>query len=203
MKKVILISNTFFYLFLICCQKQPVADFKIHAPYNWTFEPIYFTNRSSESYYFEWDFGDSTTSTYFNTVHYYEKSGQYTVTLTAFSENRKNKDVKIDEITIFQPTDLILNIYKENNTPVEDCLIYLYLTFEDWKSYINKVDSTISDSDGIAVFRNIDPRIYYIDAYKKDINGFWANWETGYKTEPLKKDSINTYDIILKYYDEK
>lgn len=183
---------------IISCHKQPVADFKYDSENYWTFEQIYFTNLSYESYYYEWDFGDSSFSSIFNPTHLYKEKGNYTITLVTISENRKKKDSISKDITIAQPTDLFVKTLF-NNSPVDSCRIYLYDNYLDWKNQLYRIDSTITDIDGIGMFRNLVPNIYYIDAYKefKNKTGYFSNKDTGSKTTFLIENAINPYTLHL------
>ena len=183
------------------CQKTPTADFNIVADRFWTYETILFHNKSFEAYSYNWDFGDSTTSTFFNTSHFYTESGNYLVKLTAFAENGKKKDVAVKEINIIQPIDLLIQVIKTtSNEAVKDCWVYLYNSLEEWKTYTNKLDSLITNEMGYVLFRDMKSKVYYIDAYKRDEDGFWANWETGFVTDTLLAETVNSYIIELKHY---
>lgn len=50
-------------------------------------DPVIFNNNSSNGNAFHWDFGDNTTSTDINPVHYYSQPGDYTVTLVVSDTN--------------------------------------------------------------------------------------------------------------------
>lgn len=74
-------------LFLCGCQEQntPVVAVMVDFQINRTSAPLMyqFVNRSSGVSDFRWDFGDGTWSNDKNAMHEYEKTGTYTVTLTA------------------------------------------------------------------------------------------------------------------------
>jgi gliding motility-associated-like protein len=50
-------------------------------------EPVYCLNLSANATSYAWDFGDGSTSTEENPLHYYQEEGDYDVTLVAINEN--------------------------------------------------------------------------------------------------------------------
>ena len=60
----------------------PIADFGFYIGSG--INEVHFTNKSSNADSYEWDFGDTTTSTSTNPIHNYTSDGVYTITLTAF-----------------------------------------------------------------------------------------------------------------------
>jgi beta propeller repeat protein len=78
----------------------PVADF-IASPTSGTHSlNVKFTDKSSDAYYWSWDFGDKTTSTLQSPAHKYSKAGKYTVTLTVKNAAGKNTMKKTNYITV-------------------------------------------------------------------------------------------------------
>jgi PKD repeat protein len=65
----------------------PTADFE----YEKNALEVSFTNLSVNATSFEWDFGDGSVSTDENPTYTYADAGDYTVTLTAYSENCENE----------------------------------------------------------------------------------------------------------------
>jgi PKD repeat protein len=61
---------------------------------------VKFTDKSSDAYYWSWDFGDKTTSTLPGPTHKYIKAGKYTVTLTVKNAAGKNTLKKTNYITV-------------------------------------------------------------------------------------------------------
>jgi acetyl esterase/lipase len=81
---------------------------------------VAFTNTCTKSIRWLWDFGDGETSTVQNPVHDYKRSGNYTVTLTAFSEiastNEKKETIAIN-VTGIETTELPFKTKLYNNYP--------------------------------------------------------------------------------------
>jgi beta propeller repeat protein len=61
---------------------------------------VQFNDKSTDVYYWSWDFGDKTTSTLQSPVHKYTKAGKYTVTLTVKNAAGKNTMKKCNYITV-------------------------------------------------------------------------------------------------------
>ena len=61
---------------------------------------IQFNDKSTDVYYWSWDFGDKTTSTLQSPAHKYSKAGKYTVTLTVKNAAGKNTMKKTNYITV-------------------------------------------------------------------------------------------------------
>ena len=59
-----------------------------------------------------WDFGDGITSTDENPLHIYDNSGNYTVSLTAYTNSNCSQDTITHSITINIPTNI--NSVEEN-----------------------------------------------------------------------------------------
>lgn len=84
---------------------EPVADFSISSPEAGVNEAVRFTNHSENATSYEWDFGDGSTSTASNPVHYYASTGTYTVTLTAYRNEDSNSATK--EVNIMVPENIL------------------------------------------------------------------------------------------------
>jgi beta propeller repeat protein len=78
----------------------PVANFTA-SPTSGTHPlNVQFNDKSTDVYYWTWDFGDKTTSTLSSPTHKYSKAGKYTVTLTVKNAAGKNTTKKTNYITV-------------------------------------------------------------------------------------------------------
>ncbi|MBU0766105.1 MAG: PKD domain-containing protein, partial [Bacteroidetes bacterium] len=91
-KVIFLILPLVCFLCLSACKKQPTADFNVSATTVTAGNPVDFTNKSEDAASYMWDFGDGQTSTAESPTHVYATAGNYTVTLTAYSEKEKKSD---------------------------------------------------------------------------------------------------------------
>ena len=73
----------------IVVYESPDAIFEINTDMNMFPEsPVFFYNYSKNGAWYEWDFGDNTTSTEIEPTHYYQEHGNYNVTLRVWSEHQ-------------------------------------------------------------------------------------------------------------------
>lgn len=86
-------------------------------------ETVTFTNTSEDAFSYLWDFGDGTTSTLENPTHEYTAAGTFTVSLTAFSENKEKSDEATDVITV---TGVNVIMYNGTNTPIANVEIKVF-----------------------------------------------------------------------------
>jgi PKD repeat protein len=103
-RQVLLLASVFFLFAGLGCYKKvaiPVADFSFHGS-NDTVVPdtLTFRNLSQNASTYEWDFGDSHSSTDANPVHIYTVAGSYTVVLKAYSSSREQWAAKSSKIII-------------------------------------------------------------------------------------------------------
>lgn len=86
-----------------------VADFVV-PPVACINQPLQFQNSSNLASSFEWNFGDETTSTLTNPIHFYSEPGVYAITLIAINPITCNaEDSLIKYIEIFEPVVESLN----------------------------------------------------------------------------------------------
>jgi len=102
-------------------------------------------------------------------------------------------------------TDLKVTIYTVDDLIVKDCHVRLYTTEDDWFNDTNPVFSDYTDTDGQVTFFDIEPRLYYIDAYRTGYSGlgYYCNWYLAYKITGIEKGEFNTCEIHVDYYTDK
>jgi PKD repeat protein len=140
--------------FMTSCIKEPEAGFTYDTDDLVAQQEIKFTNTSNNSSSYEWDFGDGTDPVdKVNPTHLFEKSGNYTVTLTAISKSGTN--TYTEDLEIERPVSLFPGVAAAN-----------FELGEEWSSVNNKL------SDGYEHY------IYYFsdyDLYLHDINDIENN----------------------------
>ena len=78
----------------------PIAAFTASPVTGKTPLTVTFTDKSSDAYYWSWDFGDKSTSKDQNPVHKYTKAGKYTVSLTVKNAAGSNTAKKTNYVTV-------------------------------------------------------------------------------------------------------
>ena len=188
------------------CQKEPSASFEMSRSSITIGETVNFTNTTFDGYSYEWDFGDGEITTIENPAVTFYIEGTYTITLTAYSKNWKKDDKAMATLTVLPTTDLALTIYINGTiNTVDDCLIQIFTTQADWLYYTNVVVVGNTDINGQITFTGLNPNIYYVDAYKEDYSsyGYYSNWNLGYITEALVKNTVNNYNLYVEYTADK
>jgi hypothetical protein len=194
MKRIIYLSLTL-TLVLLSCEKNPTASFYIDMDDPVVGQSIAFYNGSHNSKEFEWDFGDGYISNDVNPVHTYTATGSFNVTLTAHSEGGLS-DEAIMTLNIAIPTLLEVEVreyYSEDLIP--DASIILYPSLSDWNAGTHSVIEGFSDGDGVAVFSDLDPIVYYLDVWEATHDNYsLANEDAGFiKTPKILAHKINRF----------
>ena len=78
----------------------PVAAFSASPTTGTHSLNVQFTDKSTDAYYWSWDFGDKSTSTLPSPLHKYTKAGKYTVTLKVKNAAGSNTVQKTNYITV-------------------------------------------------------------------------------------------------------
>lgn len=206
MKRLFYLS-LFFSIFLVSCELSPVASFYVD-----TFEPVvgqevHFTNSSDNAESFEWDFGDNTFTDEPSPVHVYTGTGTYEVTLTAVSRTGI-EDKAYATITVKIPTLLeveVLEYYQEY--PVDDASILIFPTLADWEdgSISLSIAEAITNEDGIAVFTDLGPYVYYLDVWEANHNNYALKEEdiNFIRTPQIRPNEINRFTAYVDYVGTK
>jgi hypothetical protein len=156
-------------LILFSCEKSPVASFSIDTNEPVVGQPLAFNNNSHNGEKFEWDFGDGYASNESSPVHTYTSTGTFEVILTVTSRDG-HTDMSSLTLTVVIPTLLEIEVREwtadGNGNVVPDASIILYPTLPDWNNQKNSVVEGFTDSNGTAVFSDLDPFVYYVDVWE-------------------------------------
>lgn len=189
MKKIIYLSLVL-PLILFSCESTPEAHF-----YTDTTEPevghdVIFTNDSQNSKRFEWDFGDGYISNDANPSHIYTGTGTYEVSLTAISKSGLNDKATLT-LNVMIPTLLEIEVRENNDNEylVPDASVRLYPTLLDWDDETNIETEGFTDANGIVVFSNLGPYVFYVDVWEQNHD----NWTLGGQSA----DWIRTPEVLL------
>lgn len=197
------IPTYFLPIFLVfgglhACERAPNPDFSFLPRENLEAgDSIWFTNLSRDGYDFEWDFGDSTFSKNFNPIHVYQEPGIYMAQLSATSETGEGSIVS--SMLINDPTVLGFIVYDSTAMlPLKNAAIWIYKNPADRDSLSTPDYSGLSNSEGIADFRNVDPMVYHVWIIKQETNGYWAY--RGF-TSSLLRNKVNRFTVPCNWYD--
>lgn len=94
----------------------------------------------------------------------------------------------------FLPTKLKITVINGAGNVVKNATVRLFLSEDD---YINDKKSILSEKTnekGQVIFKKLDPRSYYIDARKGDLN----NDGRGSKTDKLKEGRVNRVNVVIE-----
>ena len=167
MKKILFISMIISIVFY-SCEFSPEAHFKINTNEPVVGQEVIFTNQSQNAQEFEWDFGDGFISNEKNPGHTFNSTGTFEVTLTAISKSGIDDKASLT-LEVVVPTLLVIEVreyYQDYLVP--DASIILYSSLSDWDAADEKrlVSEAFTDANGIGVFSNLDPLIYYTDVWE-------------------------------------
>lgn len=167
-------------IFLLSCQKTPEAFFHIDSSDPEVGEKILFMNDSHNAVKFDWDFGDGTTTNERSPSHIYTGTGSYDVVMMAIS--KKGLEARVTMIIDVKiPTLLEIEVREYyQQYAVANATVTLYSTLPDWDAQTGAISQGVTDADGITVFSNLDPFVYYVDV-----------WEQNYDNYTLKNESVD------------
>jgi PKD repeat protein len=195
MKKIIYLSLFLPFFFFSCQSKIPQAQFHTDKINPEVGQVLLFTNDSRHAVRFEWDFGDGFGSKEANPSHIYTGTGPYVVNLTAFSKNGLSDEASLS-LNVMIPTLLGIEVreyYSEDLIP--DASVYLYPSITDWDAQTNRIAEGLTDANGIVVFSNLDPFVYYVDVYDATHNNYaLRNEDVGFiRTPEILPNQINWF----------
>ena len=175
-------------LILFSCHKTPNppnASFSVDITDPEVGQTVYFTNNSQNGDKFEWDFGDGYGSSEMNPAHAFTATGGYDVSLTVTSRNGVSDKASLT-LNVMVPTLLEIEVDEYfSGDPVANASVILYPTQADWDAQTNKVMEAFTDADGIAVFSNLDPFVYYVDVWEATHDNYQlASEDVGFITTP-------------------
>lgn len=92
-------------------------------------------------------------------------------------------------------TGLRITVIDELGNPVEGATVRLFASDEDYRASENDVqDAQTSDEKGRVTFKELESRVYFIDARKGDMNNNGA----GVQTDKLIDNRLNKVNIVIE-----
>ncbi len=141
-KNLFIMSVLIAFLFVISCQKEPETSFTMNVNEAFTGDTLSFTNTTISGDHYSWNFGDNTTSTDENPKHVYTKSGEYTVTLKAFSKNGKKTGTSEQTIKIEKAYEIV---YDGNRYPLSKVYLDIWGDYNGTYDYYHFNVALVSD----------------------------------------------------------
>jgi hypothetical protein len=187
MKRIIYLFLTL-SIILFSCEKTPVASFSVDTNDPVVGQPVGFNNHSHNGDKFEWDFGDGYVSNVDSPVHTFTSTGSFDVTLTVTAKGGQT-DKAVLTLNISIPTLLEIEVreWSQNGDGivVPNASVILYPTLSDWDNQTNSVSEGFTDADGIVVFSDLDPFVYYVDVWEATHDNYQLrNEDVGFVRTP-------------------
>jgi PKD repeat protein len=200
MKSTIYFS-LFLALMLFSCESTPVASFHLDTDEPEVGKAVLFINDSQNSKRFEWDFGDGYISNEESPLHIYTGTGSFEVILTSISKSGAEDKAHIT-INVMIPTLLEIEVREYyDQYLVPDASILLYSSIADWDAQTNVLSEGYADANGVAVFANLDPFVYYVDVWEANHDNFaLRNEDVGFvRTPEILPHQINRFTAWVDY----
>ncbi|WP_143305002.1 DUF7948 domain-containing protein [Chitinophaga vietnamensis] len=138
---------------------MPAPDFSFVPTKPVENTPVTFTNLSVSATSYLWNFGDGDTSSKVNPVHQYNKTGTYTVCLSATNPEGCTKPICKDVSAIVVPLYDVPSAFSPNNDGMND--VFYVKAFG-----VTKFNLKIFNRWGQLIFESSDPRIGWDGRYK-------------------------------------
>jgi len=165
-------------------------------------EEVQFYNTSNDAVSFFWDFGDGETSTNINPSHIYTEAGTYEIKLNAYGRDGKDEFysvLTIDDQTPYTKLNLLV-MYFGTEDIVKNCAVDLYDSQSNWASLLNPVFNGETGINGEMEFTDVDPIVYWVDAYKKVTDtSYYSNEKYKVITNKLEEGVTNYYDVFVEF----
>lgn len=199
--KAILYTTILFSLIMISCESHPDAYFTADTDSPVVGQEVFFSNASHNAERFKWDFGDGYISDAKHPSHVYNATGSFTVTMTAISKSGLEDNAAMT-INVVIPTLLEIEVreyYDEYVVP--DASVILYPTLPDWDAQTNSTTEGFTDKNGIVVFANLDPFVYYADVWETEHDNYsLRNEDVGFiRTQEVLPNQINRFVAWVDY----
>jgi protocatechuate 3,4-dioxygenase beta subunit len=91
------------------------------------------------------------------------------------------------------PTKLRITVIDGLGNFVEGATVSIYISEDDYRESKNALDSAKTDEKGRALFKDLSPIPYFIDARKADLK----NDAEGVQTAPLEEGKLNKVNTII------
>jgi PKD repeat protein len=201
MKKFLFCISALALLLAGCQSPDPNASFIASSHRVQVFESVDFTNTSSDiPGTCEWDFGDGTFVTALHATHYYEHAGIYNVSLRLYDHSGLVSEAST---SIEVVTTALTVIVKEYGTEhrISNASVRLYPTQDDWDYETNLIAEGNTDNNGVVVFEDLDPVIYFVDVWHENYDNYQLATEDllWIMTDQLVPDEMTDFVAYVDY----
>ena len=94
----------------------------------------------------------------------------------------------------FLPTKLKITVIDGTGNFVENSTVTLYLSKDDYINSENPLTSKLTDEKGRVKFKDMEPRIYFLDVRKGDK----SNDGRGSQTDKLNEGKTNKVNVVIE-----
>ena len=91
-------------------------------------------------------------------------------------------------------TSLRVTVLNDLGNPIEGATVNLYDNEDNYKKSENPVATEKTNEKGYASFKELDTKVYFVEAEKGDMN----NYGLGTKTEKLVEKRMNKVNVIIE-----
>jgi hypothetical protein len=182
----------------LSCGRHPNPDFSFSPADNpEAGDTIQFLNESTNAKRYVWEFDDGNTSNQESPAHIYEDAGIYSVRLTAINDAGEESVTRA--LTVNEPTVLVLIVLDSTGeNALSGADVSVYDNLPDYEVLAGPQFSAVTDSEGVAVFSNLEPIEYHVWIVRSEAVGFWG---AGGTTERLKQNEANLYQVRCTWFE--
>jgi hypothetical protein len=205
MKRLIIILPIL-ALIIAGCSREPYADGIITPNPAYVGEDVIFSNRSDNSDYVEWEFGDGYGASDYNVSHYYIDPGFYDVKLRAFGTKGGVNTASFVVEVWGAELKVVVQLWTPPGEPegyfVQGASVRLYPTLDDWIDETNLVGELYTNQYGEVTFNDLSYQQYYVDVWEANHDNYQlAAEDVGWiETQMLEGAYYQTFYAFVDYY---
>lgn len=183
------------FLAIGCETPEPYAAFDPSTYSPKVNSEIYFYNNSHDADSYLWDFGDGKTSIEQSPSHFYSDTGNYTISLTAYSKNKTKSDKYEIELKI-KSAEILLYAIEFSSIPSSHFDGSLVDTYPNLKFNIYLNNDTVYNYPIVQYNVSLPKSIYLLDEYGNNSNLVLNQFNETYTLELFSFTSPSTYKSI-------
>ncbi len=186
------------------CHREPYADGIVVPNPAYVGQDVSFTDRSSNTDYVEWEFGDGSGTSDYIALHRYIDPGYYDATLRAFGTKGGVNTWPFTVEVWGADLTVVVQLWTPLNEPegyfVQGASVILYPTLDDWINQTNPVDEQFTNQYGEASFAGLSYQQYYVDVWEANHDNYQlAAEDVGWIETQMMDGSL--YQIFYAFVD--